>query len=67
MHDLGKIGIADNIMNKPGTLNNEEYRTMKMHPVNTAVIIKSLKRFKEFAEIAAWHDGAGMEKNARMA
>ena len=63
MHDLGKIGIADSILNKPGPLDVAEYEIMKKHPVNTAVIMKPLKRFKEFVEIAAWHherwDGDG--------
>lgn len=63
MHDLGKIGISDTLLNKPGELNDEEYELMKNHPVMTATIMRPLKRFKEFAEIAAWHherwDGDG--------
>jgi len=63
MHDLGKIGIADAILNKPSQLDEHEYEIMKKHPVMTASIMKPLKRFKEFAEIAAWHherwDGKG--------
>ena len=63
MHDLGKIGIPDLILNKPGALNDHEYEQMKAHPTMTATIMKPLKRFKEFTEIAAWHherwDGKG--------
>jgi len=63
MHDLGKIGISDTLLNKPSELNDEEYELMKNHPVMTATIMRPLKRFKEFAEIAAWHherwDGDG--------
>jgi HD-GYP domain-containing protein (c-di-GMP phosphodiesterase class II) len=63
MHDLGKIGISDTVLNKPGRLSDEEYELMKNHPVMTATIMRPLKRFKEFAEIAAWHherwDGQG--------
>ncbi len=63
MHDLGKIGIPDLILNKPGTLNDSEYEQMKAHPTMTATIMKPLKRFKEFTDIAAWHherwDGKG--------
>lgn len=63
MHDLGKIGIADAILNKPDRLTNEEYEIMKQHPELTATIMRPLKRFKEFTEIAAWHherwDGNG--------
>ncbi|MEO5327392.1 MAG: DUF3369 domain-containing protein [Magnetococcus sp. THC-1_WYH] len=32
MHDLGKIGISDHILNKPGKLNDEEWRIIKNHP-----------------------------------
>lgn len=63
MHDLGKIGVPDSILNKPEALDDDEYRAMKSHPVNTAQIMAPLKRFKEFTEIAAWHherwDGCG--------
>lgn len=63
MHDLGKIGIPDIILNKPGALNDHEYEQMKAHPTMTATIMKPLKRFKEFTDIAAWHherwDGKG--------
>jgi len=63
MHDLGKIGIDDSVLNKPSTLDDHEYEIMQRHPVLTASIMRPLKRFKEFAEIAAWHherwDGNG--------
>ena len=32
VHDLGKVGIPDQILFKPGPLNNEEWKNMKMHP-----------------------------------
>ena len=63
MHDLGKIGISDAILNKEGSLEEDEYGTIKSHPEKTAAIMAPLKRFKAFAEIAAWHhekwDGTG--------
>nr|CRH06111.1 protein of unknown function, containing HAMP linker domain [Candidatus Magnetococcus massalia] len=63
MHDLGKIGIPDQLLNKPSALTEKEFATMKSHPVMTAAIMRPLKRFKAFAEIAAWHherwDGQG--------
>ncbi|SEI64604.1 HAMP domain-containing protein [Allopseudospirillum japonicum] len=63
MHDLGKIGIQDQVLNKPAALTAEEYQHMQAHPQMTASIMKPLKRFKAFAEIAAWHherwDGRG--------
>ncbi|MBV1788749.1 HD domain-containing protein [Marinobacterium sp. D7] len=63
MHDLGKIGIPDGILNKPSALNDDEYQQMRRHPTMTASIMKPLSRFRAFAEIAAWHherwDGQG--------
>lgn len=64
MHDLGKIGIPDEILNKPSALNDEEFAQMREHPVLTATIMRPLKeRFGEFSDIAAWHherwDGKG--------
>lgn len=40
MHDIGKIGIPDAILQKPGKLTNEEFDTMKEHPVIGGKIIK---------------------------
>ncbi|MFC1684269.1 HD domain-containing phosphohydrolase, partial [Pseudomonadota bacterium] len=63
MHDLGKIGISETILNKPGALDDHEYEIIRKHPVMTASIMRPLKRFREFVEIAAWHherwDGKG--------
>ena len=63
VHDLGKIGIPDHILNKPTALDDSEFEIMRRHPVMTASIMKPLRRFKEFTEIAAWHherwDGKG--------
>ncbi|GAB0055991.1 hypothetical protein SIID45300_00290 [Candidatus Magnetaquicoccaceae bacterium FCR-1] len=63
MHDLGKIGVPDAILNKPGPLTDEEYAIMRGHARYTATIMRPLHRFHEFLEIAAWHhehwDGSG--------
>lgn len=40
MHDIGKIGIPDAILQKPGKLTKEEYEVMKQHPVIGGNIIK---------------------------
>jgi putative two-component system response regulator len=39
MHDVGKIGIPDSILQKPGKLDNDEWTVMKRHPVMGAAII----------------------------
>jgi HD-GYP domain-containing protein (c-di-GMP phosphodiesterase class II) len=42
LHDIGKIGISELILNKPGKLNDTEYDTIKSHPVRGEGIIKPL-------------------------
>jgi putative two-component system response regulator len=65
LHDLGKIGIADNILLKPGPLNPEEYETIKTHTSIGARILSG-DRFpllKMAEQIALYHherwDGSG--------
>lgn len=42
LHDIGKIGISDSILNKPASLTGEEYEIVKKHPVIGASIVKDL-------------------------
>ena len=42
LHDIGKIGIPENILNKPGRLETEEYEVMKEHVENSIGIIRHL-------------------------
>lgn len=62
-HDLGKIGIADNVLNKPAGLGSEEFEIMQQHPAFSRTIMKPLVRFREYADIAGSHherwDGKG--------
>jgi response regulator RpfG family c-di-GMP phosphodiesterase len=57
MHDVGKIGIPDSILNKPGKLTDEEYRTMQDHPdIGFNILNKSERTvFKAAAIIAHQH------------
>jgi HAMP domain-containing protein len=63
VHDLGKIGVPDAVLNKPSALDDDEFAVMQQHPTFTASIMRPLVRFRVFAEIAAWHherwDGGG--------
>jgi HD-GYP domain-containing protein (c-di-GMP phosphodiesterase class II) len=62
-HDLGKIGIADSILNKPAPLEGREIEIMRQHPTCSKTIMKPMIRFREYAEIAGSHhehwDGGG--------
>lgn len=42
MHDLGKIGIDDKILRKPGRLTEEEFATMQTHAIKSAVLVESI-------------------------
>lgn len=65
MHDLGKIGIADSILLKPGKLTTEEFDVMKKHPLIGAEILgESSSRLLNMARIVALYhhekwDGSG--------
>lgn len=63
MHDIGKIGIRDHILGKPGKLNEEEFSTMKQHPAIGFEICKSLKSAKGILDLILHHheklDGSG--------
>ena len=50
LHDVGKVGIKDEILQKPGRLNDQEYETMKQHVVMGAKLF--LNPQSEFDEIA---------------
>lgn len=63
LHDIGKIGIPDSILNKPGPLTDEEFEIMKTHTIIGEKIIKSLKSFEDIKSIIRHHheklDGSG--------
>ena len=65
LHDVGKVGIKDEILQKPGRLNDDEYETMKQHVIMGArLFMNSQSEFDEIAcQIALNHherwDGTG--------
>jgi len=63
LHDIGKIGIPDNILNKPGKLNDEEYAIMKSHAQRGYDILKDITIDPDLALGAGYHhekyDGTG--------
>jgi response regulator RpfG family c-di-GMP phosphodiesterase len=63
IHDLGKIGIEDNILRKPGRLSKEEYDIIKSHPEKGKLIIEPLHFLRETIPIILHHherhDGSG--------
>jgi len=47
LHDVGKIGIDDRVLKKPGALTDEEFHVMKQHPVKGANIMRPVPQLKE--------------------
>ena len=48
LHDVGKIGIDDNVLKKPAALTDEEYELMKKHPQKGYKIMSQIPAMKEF-------------------
>ena len=63
LHDIGKIGIPDNILKKPAGLTTEEYLLMKEHVIKGAEILKNFTHIENVADGALYHheryDGSG--------
>ncbi len=55
LHDVGKIGVPDAIINKPAKLTDEEFEIIKNHPVMGARILKNIKEMPKLAMGARWH------------
>ena len=55
LHDIGKIGIPDAVINKPGKLTDEEYDIIKKHPIMGSKILANIKEKPELATGARWH------------
>ncbi len=51
IHDIGKIGIPDRILRKPGPLNDEEWEIMRRHPVIGAELIKGMEIYGDGVQI----------------
>ena len=63
LHDLGKIGVPEHILRKPGPLSEEEWAVMRRHPVTGSQIVAPLEFFADGALIVRHHheraDGSG--------
>ncbi|HZL56347.1 MAG TPA: HD domain-containing phosphohydrolase [Bryobacteraceae bacterium] len=63
LHDIGKLGVSNTILDKPGKLTDDEWTTMRMHPDYTHRILQRIPGFSGLSEIAASHheklDGSG--------
>lgn len=69
LHDVGKIGVPNDIINKPGRLTKEEYEVIKEHPVMGSSILSSISESPYLSEGAHFHheqyDGSGYPSGLR--
>lgn len=63
LHDIGKVGIPDAILNKVGPLDDKEFALIKQHTLTGYKIIKKVRSFSEISDIILYHhervDGLG--------
>ena len=63
LHDVGKIGVPDAVINKPGRLTEDEFALINEHPAKGARILKNIKEMPELVIGVRWHheryDGNG--------
>ena len=63
MHDIGKVGVPDNVLNKPGKLSDDEYSLIKSHTSRGYEVLKNISLMPEIAVGAEFHherpDGKG--------
>ena len=63
LHDIGKIGISDTILHKPGKLTDEEWKMMRIHPAIGARIVEGIPFLQDALSVIRYHherwDGSG--------
>ena len=63
LHDVGKLGVSNRILDKPGKLDDEEWAAMRRHPGLSRVILASVPALADVARLAGTHherlDGSG--------
>ena len=63
LHDIGKLGVPNTILEKPGPLDAAEWDVVKQHPYYSYEILRRISGFEQLSEVAASHheklDGTG--------
>jgi HD-GYP domain-containing protein (c-di-GMP phosphodiesterase class II) len=67
-HDIGKLKISEEILNKPAKLSLEEWAIMKSHPANGTEILKNVDQFRKILPDIKYHhryyDGSGYPEDS---
>jgi putative nucleotidyltransferase with HDIG domain len=71
LHDIGKLSVPNNILDKPGKLTASEWETVRLHPYYTQRILERIRGFQHLAFVASSHheklDGSGYFRNLNAA
>lgn len=63
LHDVGKLGVSNSVLDKPGKLDDDEWEAVKAHAMYTETILSRIDAFAELARVSAAHherlDGRG--------
>ena len=69
LHDIGKMGIPDRILHKPGPLTTEEWNTMRQHPQFACTLLSPIDYLRPAKDIPCYHherwDGSGYPTGLR--
>ena len=69
LHDMGKLGVSNAVLDKPGKLDEDEWAAVKRHPGYTEAILSRINAFDELARVAGAHherlDGRGYPRGLR--
>jgi putative nucleotidyltransferase with HDIG domain len=66
LHDIGKLGVSNMVLDKPGKLTDEEFDQIRLHPDYSLQILEQVDAFKQLADVASAHherlDGQGYHR-----
>ena len=69
LHDVGKLGVSNSVLDKPGKLDAAEWKEVQMHAELTESILKKISAFRELAVVAGAHherlDGGGYPRGLK--
>jgi len=69
LHDVGKLGVSNSVLDKPGKLDAAEWEAVKRHAAYTEAILSRIEAFAELARVSAAHherlDGGGYPRGLK--